>query len=93
MKKTTEWTGSYATGNPIWGVAESDKSQVRLSRIADTKPGIMPNVTGMGARDAVFLLESKGLKVSIKGRGKVKKQSLAHGKTYKKGDRVLLEML
>ena len=93
MKKTTEWTGSYATGNPVWGIAQNDKSQVKLSRVAEAMPGIMPKVIGMGARDAVFLLESKGLKVSIRGRGKVTKQSLAHGKTYKKGERVILEMM
>lgn len=32
----------------------------------------VPSVVGMGAKDAVYLLESKGLKVNLVGVGKVK---------------------
>ena len=54
--------------------------------------GIVPNVIGMGARDAVYLLENKGLKVRIAGRGKVVSQSLAHGEKMKKGEIIRLEL-
>ena len=47
--------------------------------------GIMPDVTGMGARDAVYELERRGIKVTIHGRGKVKSQSIAAGKSVKAG--------
>jgi len=47
--------------------------------------GIMPDLTGMGARDAVYELESRGLRVSILGRGKVKAQSIAAGKAVSPG--------
>ncbi len=46
---------------------------------------IMPDVQGMGARDAVYLLESRGLKVRLSGRGKVSAQSLAAGKSITPG--------
>ncbi len=46
---------------------------------------IVPDVHGMGARDAVKVLQSCGLKVSIHGRGKVKSQSIAAGKTVTPG--------
>jgi len=36
-------------------------------------------VTGMGARDAVFLLENAGLKVRVEGAGKVMRQSITPG--------------
>lgn len=39
----------------------------------------IPNVVGMGARDAVYLLENEGLKVRIRGIGKVKQQSIKPG--------------
>ena len=39
----------------------------------------MPDVTGMGASDAVFLLETCGLKVKLNGAGKVKSQSIPYG--------------
>ena len=46
---------------------------------------IIPDVTGMGARDAVFALEKRGVKTIIKGRGKVKSQSLYAGTAIKQG--------
>ena len=92
LKTTTEWSGSYATGNPIWGTAEKETKEVKLSKVPMTPDGIMPDVMGMGARDAVYLLESRGLKVIIKGRGKVHQQSIAYGKPYHRGTRVTLEM-
>lgn len=45
----------------------------------------MPNVKGMGLRDATYLLENKGLKVRYKGRGKVTEQSIEPGFKIEKG--------
>jgi cell division protein FtsI (penicillin-binding protein 3) len=53
---------------------------------------LMPDVKGMGLKDAVYLLENMGLKVNIKGRGKVTAQSVAPGKALAKGITVLLEL-
>jgi cell division protein FtsI (penicillin-binding protein 3) len=52
----------------------------------------VPDVRGMGARDAVFLLESSGLQVRLSGVGKVKRQSLLPGYKYKKGQTITLTM-
>ncbi len=41
------------------------------------KKGEMPNVKGMNARDAIFLLEKYKLNITINGAGKVIKQSIA----------------
>ncbi|MCR4603859.1 MAG: transpeptidase family protein [Prevotella sp.] len=51
----------------------------------DTETGVMPNVMGMGARDAVFMLEKMGLKVHITGLGDVKSQSIPAGTTLGEG--------
>jgi cell division protein FtsI (penicillin-binding protein 3) len=51
---------------------------------------ITPDVMGMGLIDAVYLLENKGFKVEISGRGKVANQSLAVGTTFKKGQKISL---
>jgi cell division protein FtsI (penicillin-binding protein 3) len=40
----------------------------------------------MGARDAVYIMESRGIKVIVEGRGKVVEQSIPAGNTIKKGD-------
>jgi cell division protein FtsI (penicillin-binding protein 3) len=90
MKTTGGWNGSYVTGNPIWGSAKSDDKEVKFEKVAATPKNQMPDVIGMGARDAVYLLESRGMKVTIKGRGRVMQQSLAHGKPFKRGQKVEL---
>ena len=53
---------------------------------------ITPDVTGMGAKDAVYLLESRGLKVKVQGRGKVKRQSYPAGRQIVKGSECILTM-
>ncbi len=54
--------------------------------------GKVPNVKGMTATDAVFLLESYGLSVKLKGYGKVLSQSLLPGTEIHKGQLVNLEL-
>lgn len=46
----------------------------------------------MGARDAVYLLESRGVKVTVIGRGKVIKQSLEPGHFIKRGERCQISL-
>ncbi|MBR3066924.1 MAG: PASTA domain-containing protein, partial [Prevotella sp.] len=62
--------------------------------VADVKAedGIMPNVLGMGARDAVYMLEKMGLKVRVSGTGDVKSQSIPAGTTLREGMACLLHM-
>ena len=52
----------------------------------------IPNVKGLGLKDALFILENKGLKVKVYGKGKVKKQSLPPGQGFNKGERIVLEL-
>ena len=89
----TDWSGSYADGNPIWGRAnESGGKTISLQRSSTGGNGCMPDVHGMGARDAVFLIESRGLKVKISGRGKVVEQSIGPGQTVRKGMTCILKL-
>lgn len=57
---------------------------------AATQNKVMPSVVGMGLKDAIYLLENKGLMVDVKGRGRVVDQSLAAGITFNKGQKVQL---
>jgi len=52
----------------------------------------MPNVKGMGLKDALYLLENMGLKVAVKGRGKIIAQSILPGTGLAKGITVTLEL-
>jgi cell division protein FtsI (penicillin-binding protein 3) len=53
----------------------------------------MPNVKGMGLKDALYLLESMNVKVVAKGRGKVINQSIEAGSLVKKGAIVVIELI
>lgn len=52
----------------------------------------MPDVSGMGARDALYLLEQAGLNVSIQGRGRVYEQSIPRGAALQPGTTVILKL-
>lgn len=51
---------------------------------------VMPDVTDLGATDALYMLERLGLQVECKGRGRVVEQSLPVGSSLIKGKKVTL---
>jgi cell division protein FtsI (penicillin-binding protein 3) len=53
---------------------------------------MMPDLKGMGLKDALYILEDMDLKVSIKGIGKVKSQSIEPGKGLVKNQTITLEL-
>jgi cell division protein FtsI (penicillin-binding protein 3) len=57
------------------------------------KIGVVPDVNGMGIRDAVYLLEKAGYKVTFTGKGKVYKQSVEPGIFVNRGTVINLELL
>ena len=88
IKALNRWEG---TGSTVWGTAERRSGDVALTKMS-TYANVVPDVTGMGAKDAVYLLESRGLKVRLNGRGKVKKQSFPAGKPVLKGCECILTL-
>ena len=59
-----------------WGRAEIDSLRKVVVETAEVAEGVVPDVRGMGLKDALFLLESCGLRVQIEGSGAVVWQSL-----------------
>ncbi|WP_231490214.1 penicillin-binding protein [Pedobacter sp. Leaf170] len=49
------------------------------------RKGVMPNVSGMGLKDALYLLGNAGLKTRVSGSGKVIRQSVQAGVKVSKG--------
>ena len=80
-----------ANNRPVWGRIQTDAGQPHLRSTAATD-SIVPDVTGYGLRDAVFRLESMGLRVQVKGQGTVVLQSLAAGTPIKPGARITLTL-
>lgn len=56
------------------------------------KGAMIPSVIGMSLKDAIFILENKGLKVSFSGKGKVVTQSLTIGSRLQKGKKINLRL-
>ena len=91
VQREGEWNGSTVWGHP----SESPTAVLLNAGSADVQKkedNRVPNVIGMGAKDAVFLLEEKGLRVRLSGVGKVRRQSLPHGSHFTKGQTVLLTL-
>ena len=86
-----EWSINGSFNEQVWGTAESNRKQVTLNKQSIGKDKV-PNVVGMGARDAVYLLENVGLRVRIEGRGKVEKQSISAGTKVPSGAVCVLTM-
>ena len=92
---STEWNAStsYRDGHMVWGNAEIRDKDVALDGIAfDPSQGKVPNVRGLGAKDAVYMLESCGLNVRLSGSGKVRSQSIPHGSKVSKGQIISLTL-
>ena len=86
VKTFVDWKAGDASTKPIWGQASIEGGKaVSLKRTRQFVRSQMPNVHGMGARDAVYLVESRGVKVRLVGRGKVVKQSIEPGTPLKMG--------
>lgn len=78
-------------GAATWGHSQAAPSAVVLQN-RPTAAGTVPSVVGMGAKDAVYLLESKGLKVRLNGIGKVRSQSIAGGSRLVRGQTITLTL-
>lgn len=74
----TEWVSTRALEHKI---------QFRSKPLPTT---IVPHVLGMGAKDAVAVLENRGFKVAISGVGKVARQSVSAGQPIKKGQTIII---
>ena len=82
----TTWSGNSFAGKPIWGKAETiGNKYIKLEKQKQYGKSTVPDVIGLGARDAVYQMESRGIRTQIYGRGKVVKQTLIPGTLIKKG--------
>ena len=90
IQNRTQYTASN-TNKPVWGNAQANPQAVLLHQ-REMLRDFVPSVIGMGAKDAVYLLESKGLKVNISGVGKVHHQSIAQGSLLRKGQTIGLQL-
>lgn len=74
-----------------WGYVYNNNNEPGLKALAVSNQ-VVPDVKGMGLKDALFLLENMNVKVQVKGKGKIVNQSLAAGVTIGKGQTITLEL-
>ena len=72
--------------------ARRDSSEVFRLHDLTIREGLVPSVIGMGAKDAVYLLESAGLRVALTGMGRVSAQSMRPGTRIAKGQSIRLTL-
>lgn len=80
---------TLATGGEEWvrGASDTAFHARTVSLVVNpVRAGRVPNVRGLTLRDALFLLENRGLKVRAIGTGRVRQQSLAVNTPIKKGE-------
>ena len=70
---------------------DEEVQKVQLQDVT-LREGLVPMVVGMGAKDAVYLLEQAGLRVSTSGIGRVAAQSIPAGHKVVKGQGILITL-
>ncbi|MFT3910124.1 MAG: penicillin-binding protein [Ferruginibacter sp.] len=81
-----------STTNGFWRVAglKNNAAGLNVPVQAMTSTSVTPDVKGMGLKDAVYLLENKGFKTIVSGRGRVVNQSITAGTSFSKGQKITL---
>ena len=77
--------------HPKWAKVATGEKAVKIYH-KKIEPIYVPDVTGMGLKDALYILENQGLTVVFSGRGIVKSQSIEPGVKLEKGQKIELEL-
>lgn len=77
--------------NSLWIKSNSSNNNITLLN-NNIKNNVVPNVIGMGVRDAIYILENAGLKIKVIGAGKVVEQSISAGSPINKGATITIRL-
>jgi len=83
-----------ARGDGEWATTQAGDSVVVLlpREVPTDAMDQVPSVLGMGLRDALYILENRGLRVRVSGSGMVRRQSLPPGTRAVRGSTILIEL-
>jgi cell division protein FtsI (penicillin-binding protein 3) len=92
IEKVYAWlnidTNNEKLGENEWVDPKVNDKYVQYKPVNFSDKTKIPNVIGMGAKDATIILERAGLNVRITGRGRVASQKPSHGNHFKQGDNI-----
>ena len=80
-----------SNNDAAWVSTSTDKNSIQLSP-RKISSGVVPSVLGMGAKDALNILENAGLQVKMNGKGVVSKQSIEAGTKIQRGQQIVIEL-
>ncbi len=75
----------------VWGKIKNEDGKLSFDS-REIKENIIPDVRGMGAKDAIFLLKQAGLRPGLSGYGRVVSQSIPAGQKAAKGSYILITL-
>ena len=78
--------------DPTWGVAKTDSIGTIQLEAQELSSSTVPNVIGMGAKDALYLMSRVGLKATVSGYGRVVSQSVTAGHKARQGGYIRLTL-
>ena len=84
--------GKRETEDAEWVMTASNEGENLVLKPRQINFSGVPNVGGMGLRDALYILENAGLKVGAVGSGMVQKQSLRPGSVVSRGSYIRIEL-
>ena len=82
---------NHYAGNNTWVQSSISNKSIQWVSNAVEKP-VVPDVIGMTLKDAIYILENKGLRVQFSGTGRVSTQSLSKGTAYKSDQIIKLSL-
>lgn len=88
---TTQINQNLPLTESEWVSYLKDKNSYKPVKI-DIKKSVVPNLKGLGAKDAVYLCEEAGLRVQLSGLGKVIEQTIPAGTKAVKGKTIHLTL-
>lgn len=90
---TLKYSANNTSPPETWGSTVFQNGTVAsYTKNTNSSDNAVPDVIGMGLKDALYLLENAGLKVSVSGRGKVLYQSLVANSFFKKGESIKIQL-
>lgn len=75
-----------------WGAVRTDSLHNVDIHTSEADRTTMPDVVGMGLKDALYMLESRGLRVTFTGKGSVRSQSIPAGRKIRAGQHVAITL-
>jgi cell division protein FtsI (penicillin-binding protein 3) len=93
LKKSLKYlkVPAFQQSGDEWVKTSVKTGRVEMSDRTNTK-NVVPNVVGLVAKDAVYLIENSGMNVKLNGFGKVVKQSQTPGKPIYRGGLIELTL-